>query len=466
MRLFPWQQHVMDGLFAVDEAGSWSATEFGLLVARQNGKGEVLVAYTLAHLFLFPRADNKRKTIIYTAHEVKTAADGFARIRGVVESVPQLAARVEHIYTANGKEGIELKRRKGQKLGDRVMFIARSKSSGRGFTADVLIQDEAQEESEASHRSLTYTQSAVRNRQEFFAGTVPEDGVNNGEVFEGVRDRGRSSAASRTGWMEWSPKGSQDPSTAETLDISDEDHWADANPSAPDLISWETIDEQLNRDTSVGKAGFCRERLSIWPNRPDEVEVAINDLDLDAWAGQILPARPLERSQVVLAPVVADGGGYGSIAAAWRLADGRVYAEHLDTRTQTAWMPARLEELRSELSAVSIVMDEKKNAGILADMGKLGLKYLRMNATEVAAAYAITVESINASRIAHRDQEELTLALRHAQPRNVGTYGSTWTQSNPAEPVTQAQAITNAIWGVNNLEANPVKRGRVRGYGG
>lgn len=466
MTLFPWQQRVMDGLFAVDGSGHWSATEFGLLVARQNGKGEVLVAYTLAHLFLFPRPDDKRKTIIYTAHEVKTAADGFARIRGVIESIPQLAARVEHIYTANGKEGIELKRRKGQKLGDRVMFIARSKSSGRGFTADVLIQDEAQEESEAAHRSLTYTQSAVKNRQEFFAGTVPEDGVNNGEVFEGVRDRGRSSANSRTGWMEWSPKGSQDPVAAAELDLSDEEHWSDANPSAPDLIPWQTIDEQFDRDTSVGKAGFARERLSIWPNRPEDTAVSVNDLDLEAWATQVVPSRPVERSSVVLAPVVADGGGYGSIAAAWRLADGRIYAEHLDTRTQTAWMPARLAELRTELAAVSIVMDEKKNAAILAEMGKRGLSYLRMNATEVAAAYAIAVESINDSRIAHRDQNELTLALQYAQPRKVGSYGSTWTQSTPAEPVSQAQAITNAIWGVNNLEANPVKRGRVRGYGG
>lgn len=456
----------MDGLFAVDENGYWSATEFGLLVARQNGKGEILVAYTLAHLFLFPRPDNKRKTIIYTAHEVKTAADGFARIRGVIESSPRLAARVEHIYTANGKEGIELKRRRGQKLGDRVMFIARSKSSGRGFSADVLIQDEAQEESEAAHRSLTYTQSAVKNRQEFFAGTVPEDGVNNGEVFEGVRDRGRSEKRSRTGWMEWSPKGSQDPVTAAELDLSDEEHWSDSNPSAPDLIPWQTIDEQFDRDTSVGKAGFARERLSIWPNRPDESTVSVNDLDLDAWAEHIVDERPVERSSVVLAPVVADGSGYGSIAAAWRLPSGRIYVEHLDTRMQTAWMPARLAELRDELAAVSIVMDERKNAAILAEMGKLGLTYLRMNATEVAAAYAITLESINAAGIVHRDQREVTLAFQHAQPRKVGSYGSTWQQSIDTEPVTQAQAITNAIWGVNNLEANPVKRGRVRGYGG
>lgn len=462
--LFEWQKYVLDGLFAVDAAGKWAASEFGALVARQNGKGEVLVAYTLAHLFLFPRPDNRRKTIIYTAHESKTAADGFARIRGVIDSVPALADRVAHTYTANGQESIVMKPRQGQSMGDRVKFIARSKNSGRGFSADILIQDEAQEESEAAHAALTYTQSAVPNRQEVFFGTVPEDGVNDGVVFEGVRDRGRSGAES-TGWMEWTPEGSEVPGAE--IDFSDEANWLVANPSAPHLIPLDVIASQLERDTSPGAEIFGRERLSIWPNRAEAAAVAVNDVDFDAWASQVVPERPEAGvASVVLAPVVADGAGYGSIAAAWRLLDGRVYVEHLDTRPQTAWIPARLRELWDELSADSIVMDERKNAPIIAGLAKERLKFLKMNATEVAAAYAMTVEQINAGQVAHRDQEEVTISFRFAKPRKVGSYGFTWEPSNPAEPVTQAQAVTNALWGVNNLEAKPVRRGIVRGYGG
>ncbi len=83
-----WQSYVIDALFSVNEANEWAATEFGALVARQNGKGEILVAYDLAHLFLFPRPDKRRKSILHTAHEFKTAMDGFDRLRGVIESVP------------------------------------------------------------------------------------------------------------------------------------------------------------------------------------------------------------------------------------------------------------------------------------------------------------------------------------------------------------------------------------------
>ena len=40
VNLFPWQRHVMDGLFSVDAGGKWAATEFGLLVARHAGAEE------------------------------------------------------------------------------------------------------------------------------------------------------------------------------------------------------------------------------------------------------------------------------------------------------------------------------------------------------------------------------------------------------------------------------------------
>lgn len=472
VKLDEWQSYVLDGLFAVTESGQWAATEFGLLVARQNGKGEILVAYDLAHLFLFPREDNRRKTILHTAHEMKTAIDGFQRLKGVIESQPQLMARVARVYTANGQEGIVLKPRKGQALGDRIKFVARSKNSGRGFSGDIVVQDEAQEESRASHDALTYTQSAVPNRQEFLTGTVPEDGVNESEVFEGVRDRGREAAragdgGSRTGWMEWTPTGSDDPKLAPSIDRSDPAVWLEANPAAPHRITLETIQDQHDRDTSPEHASFSRERLSIWPDRAEVEDVSLNDLDLEVWRSGVVDEPPaMEGRTAVIAPVVADGGGYGSIAVGWRTLNGSIYVEHVDTRAQTAWIPARVRELKESFGIAAVVMDERKNASIIAGMTREGVAFLRMNATEVAAAYALTVEQINAGLVCHRDQSEVDISLRHAQPRKVGAYGFTWTASDASEPVSQMQAITNAVWGVNHLEANPPKRGRVRGIGG
>lgn len=449
-----WQSYVIDGLFAVDEANEWAATEFGVLVARQNGKGEILVAYDLAHLFLFPRLDRRRKSILHTAHEFKTAMDGFDRLRGVIESVPRLSARVEQIYKGNTAE-ILLKKAPGQtSLGNRIKFVARSKNSGRGFSADVVVYDEAQELGVAARNALTYTQSAIPNRQELYTGTVPEEGLNDSEVFEGVRDRGRSTAPDRTGWAEWSPAGSEDPDLADVLDLSSDVVWAESNPAKDIRIRTETIAEQHERDTSPNKQDFARERCSVWPNRRPEQEVIHNDVSLQAWSDgkdedAVLGSPP------VLAISLGRGGGYATISAASRSGD-RIFVETRDTRLQTLWVPAAVAALVKDLKPMLVVLDEKNCAPILTDLTAAGVKYMAVNAGEVAGAFGSMVESINAGFVVHRGQEDLLQSLRHATTRPL-VGGLTWDQSDPTEPITQIQSVTLAHWGVKKAEANPAK---------
>lgn len=449
LTLFEWQKNVIDRLFMVKANGEWAASEFGVLVARQNGKGEILVLYTLAHLFLFPRRDDRRKTILYTAHETKTAGDGFARIRSVIESVPALSSRVEHIYTANGIEGIILKKRKRQKLGDRVKFVARSKNSGRGFSADIIIQDEAQEESEKAHAALTYTQSAVPNKQEVFFGTAPEDGVNDCAVFEGVRDRGRA-GVSETGWMEWTPAGSEDPDAE--IDFTDEVNWLAANPSAPHLITLDTIRKQLERDTSPGAATFGRERLSIWPNSALETS-APSDFDMDRWYEHEVSVWLSRR--VALAVVVGRGGGYSSICGAQRLDDGSVLVQHLATSAGTLWVAEKLVELRRELGARVVVLDEKNAATITSDLVRAGVRFISLHMSEVSAAFDMTIEHNSAGLLRHPPQPELDDAFLSAVPRvmNKANNLKTWDQGNPLVPSSAVQAVSLALWGLKKSEA-------------
>lgn len=449
-----WQAYVMDGLFAVDEAGEWAATEFGALVARQNGKGEILVAYDLAHLFLFPRLDRRRKSILHTAHEFKTAMDGFDRLRGVIESVPRLNDRVEQIYRGNTAE-ILLKKQPGQKsLGNRIKFVARSKNSGRGFSADVIVYDEAQELSLPARNALTYTQSAVPNRQELYTGTVPEDGLNDSEVFEGVRDRGRSLDVNRTGWAEWSPVGSEDPDLADLLDLGDEQVWADSNPAKDIRIRTETIAEQYERDKSPGKQDFARERCSVWPNRRPAQEVIHNEVSLKAWAESLDASAKLGPSPV-LALSLGRGGGYATISAASR-AGARIFVETRDTRLQTLWAPGALKSLVDTLGASLVVLDEKNCAPILTDLMMSGVDYMGVNAGEVAGAFGLMVESVNAGLVVHRGQDDLLQSLKHAGTRPL-VGGLTWDQTDPSEPITQIQSVTLAHWGVKKAESSPAK---------
>lgn len=460
-----WQAHVIGGLFDVDSVGAWAATEFGLLVSRQNGKGEVLVAYDLAHLFLFPRIDNRRKTILHTAHEVKTAIDGFQRLAGVIESVPQLMRRVENIYTANGQEGIVLKKRPGQLQGDRIRFIARTKKSGRGFTADVVVYDEAQELSLQALNALTYTQSQIDNPQGLFTGTVPEDGMSDAEVWENLRDRGRSGSGSRTGWMEWSPEGSEDPDAAEAIDIGDHAAWIDSNPSMGIRMPVASVQDQFERALTTDPEGFKRERLSIWPSRRPMQAVKLSDIDLEQWSRHADPTAAVAGEGAVISLALGRGGSFATIGKAVRIDSDHIAVEHHRTDRQTRWVAEELGALKAALGNALIVVDPKNAAPVLASLDQAGIKYLPMNLDEIAAAHSLFIEYVNDGLVPHRDQPEVTKSLELAAVRAIGRAGFTWEPSDPSKPISHAQAVTWALWGVLKSEATPKKSPAiVRGY--
>jgi hypothetical protein len=131
--LDPWQQLVLRESMGMAPGGKWAAPRVGLLVPRQNGKGSVLEALELFHLFVLGT-----KLIIHSAHKFDTSQEHFLRMRTLIEGNPDLSRHVRATPTANGKEAIILNN------GNRLKFKARTISgAGRGFSADLLILDEA-----------------------------------------------------------------------------------------------------------------------------------------------------------------------------------------------------------------------------------------------------------------------------------------------------------------------------------
>ena len=130
-----WQEWVLEGWLARTRSGKLASSQCGLAVPRQNGKNACLEIVELFKVVVLGRK------ILHTAHEVKTARKAFLRLRSFFENErqwPELAALVKEIRRTNGQEAIVLTN------GGSVEFIARSKGSGRGFTMDDLVLDEAQ----------------------------------------------------------------------------------------------------------------------------------------------------------------------------------------------------------------------------------------------------------------------------------------------------------------------------------
>lgn len=464
MKLEDWQEYVLHAWHDVDSDGNWAASEAGLLVSRQNGKSEDLIAFDLVRLFLFPMPDLRRRTVLHTAHEVKTATESFEKLAAIIGSQDRLMTMVDHIYTANGKEAIVLKRRPGQLLGDRVRFIARSKGSGRGFGAADIVYDEAQDLSTQARSALTYTQSTIPNRQEIFAGTVPSD-EDDGEVFEGVRDRGRSGKALRTIWQEWSPEGAEDPKKAALIDVNDPQAWREGIPAMGTWIDPSTIAEQIERATDRDE--LLRERFAVWPSRPAEVAESLSDLDLQAWI-DAAGTHPVEGAApgAVIAIAVSKGGGSATVAAARRVDAEHIAVEHKKTAAGTLWVAGYVKQLKAALGDALVVLDPKNAVAVVASLQGAGVKYLAMNLDEIAGAHGLFIEHTNAGAVVHRNQPEVTASLQFAGVRNLGRGGGqTWEPSDPKKPITQAQAVTWAVWGVLKRESTPEKkRPVVRGY--
>lgn len=239
LNLDPWQRLVLEmGLRR--RGGKWAAFEVALIVARQNGKGSVLEALELAALFLYPDV----RMILHSAHQFKTAAEAFLRVRALIEDNPDFDRKVARIRTAAGAEAIELKD------GKRLRFVARSSGSGRGFTSDLVILDEAYELGDQQMAALLPTLSARPDPQVWYTSTA---GGQNSTQLGQVRARGVAGADGSLAFMEWS-------ADEASYDPADPADWALANPGLGIRISPDYVEREM---AALGPDAFARERLSI-----------------------------------------------------------------------------------------------------------------------------------------------------------------------------------------------------------
>ena len=462
VRCDPWQEGGLEAIASIDADGQWAATEFGILVSRQQGKGNILLPYELAHLYLWPREDGAPKLIGHTAHEGATAREAFRRARRIILASPVLRAElvgggkqtaqgVTGISTGNGNWAIELKN------GNRLVFFTRTGAAGVGVSFDVLIVDEAQHSPLSILEALLPATDASPNKQVLFTGTVPKEDQD-GEYFEGLRDRGRKGGYDRTGWIEHTPVGSDDPDTAEKIDLGDPQVWREANPGLGIRLAWKTVQDDWDRMGQTSPEAFARQRCSIWPSRREAVAEKLSQFDLEVWGRHAREDAAVAGDGVVLSLALGRGGGYGTIGAAVRVDSDTFAVEHLHTAEGTRWIAPKLKELKKQHGNALVVLDAKNAAAVLGALDAAKIKYLAMNLDEIAAAHTLFLEHSNAGLVVHRPQDEVTKSLTFATTRNIGRAGMTWEQSDPQKPVSMAQAVTWAFWGVLKSEATPKKR--------
>lgn len=357
--LDPWQQDVLMHSSGKN-ADKWSALEVGLIVGRQNGKNAILEARELAGLFLF-----KEKLILHSAHEFKAAKEAFFRIQQLIENNSELKRMLKPkggIVTSTGNESVNLKN------GCRLRFVARSGGSGRGFTGDVIILDEAYALKQEAIGALMPTMSAraiTGNPQIWYTSSAP---WKESEVLLKLCKRGRKGAEPKLAYMEWcvpDKRRLDDDSYAKSPAF-----WqdvADANPGLGIRISEEFT---LVEKGAMSEEMFLRERLGYWD--ASQVELS-NIMDMPTWRAQEYDG--IGESPYVISADSKPDGSFSTLAVCERVvnAEGEFVprVEIIDYRPGTQWLIDAIEILIRKYDPNAVMIDPSTPiGGLIPDLAK------------------------------------------------------------------------------------------------
>jgi hypothetical protein len=460
--LDPWESLVLDDFLGEDEAGNWTSTENGLVVPRQNGKGAIVEARELGGLFLL-----REPLIIHTAHEVKTAGEAFLRILALVTDTDEFRCEVGRVNKSHGEEGLELLpsptlilgpggREIRRSVAPRLRFLARSRLSGKGFSGRVVILDEAFELATAIMTALVPTMSAqaLHNPQLWYTSTPPDQEKDkNARVLAEVRKRALDGTP-RLAWLEWGAdvrhlEGLSDAAAERELIRMRRDPavLAQANPGLGIRLSLEFTETERG---SLSPKGFDVDRLGIgdWP--PVDGDAAWAVIPEEAWTALADLADPPggipDGAPVAFAADADRAQKHGAIAIAGYRADGRLHAEVIDHRADTAWIPARLAELCQKWPAHAVVIDPKRQASPhIAEAEKLGVEVTQPTARQMAQACgSLYVAACDTRSLVHLGQPQLDFALSRAVKRELA---DSWAFDAPrGVDLSPLVAVTLAAW--------------------
>lgn len=475
--LDPWQEFILRESLGTKPDGTWAAFEVAEVISRQNGKNATVEARELFGLF-----ELSEPLIIHTAHEFKASNEHFLRLRDRITGCPELSRRVPlrgGIITSHGEEAVTLrptsalifgpgKKLVRQPVTPRLRFLARSRGSGRSFTCDCLVWDEAMILTADQVGASMPTMSAVPNPQLWYLASA---GYPDSTQLAMIRRRGIRGNDPDLAYFEWSIRPHNDLCPrdltrgrrsnefivcAEHDDRDDPLSWAKANPALGYRITAEHIARELN---GMPDDAFNVERLGAghWPT-DEEGWLAVSEDQWNACETSVLGGTV---TPVCFAVDVTPDLTAACISVAWqRPSDGLIIVENPRDgyRPGTGWVVPRLLELRRKWRPLGIAVPKTAPASALIDDAENhGLELLKVTAAEEAQAFTLMITAIRDKTLGQLGPDEapyLRSAMARAETRDIGDGMRGWSRKNSDLNITPLTSATLAYWAFDKLRRN------------
>ena len=405
--LLEWQQLAGRYMTATGPDG-WMFREVAIVVARQNGKTELLTPRILMDL----RAGKK---IIHTAQNRTLPRQVFIKVAWQLKPDETVSIRY-----ANGQEQILMRN------GGSYTIVAPQRGA-RGLSADTLIFDELREfEDYDIIGAATPTLTASPDPQTIYLSNAGSDAS---VVLNDLKRRGEDGAADDFAYLEWS--------AAAERSIDDRAGWAEANPSLGHFLRMQTLEGfyRGKPPSTFETEHLCRWVASMQPRLVSEA----------AWAAchTTLEADPVKPA---IAFNMDPTGRRASAVMAWQMTDGRIACVEL---LEAEGDPIDVKRLGEDLLALTRKHGARKVAFASwtdKDLARYVPKAEALDGKEFANASENFARVVLQGRLAWDGADHISndLPWTARKPHDSGAW-----QAVPATPersVTAVLAAIRAVW--------------------
>lgn len=441
-----WQRDALDVGMAVERDLTWRAFEVGLMVGRQNGKGDILQARALYEVTIACQLWGPR-IVWHTAHELQTSEDAHTRLTALIDMSPTLQRRVAKPINQNGRKGYLFRD------GSEIRYRARSKAGGRGLQGDLVIFDEAMFVTAAMLGALMPTLTVRTNPQIWYAMTglwATSDHAHS------IRDRARITSDPDPGlaYIEYS--------APETADLANRSVWPLANPAmATGRVTEDFLAKELAALQASDETEFAREVLCI-----SESTAGARVIGEEVWTSladrNSHPAGP-----VTFALDVDLDRTHAAIGVGGRRSDQRWHIEVAHRAAGTGWIVDWLVERRARHPDVAgdVWLNPTSGAAaLIPDLTKAGIPIHAVTPREYTQACGFLYDHTQGAAeadgrdpdVRHLDQAGLNTAVAAGRKRYT-TDAWIWHRKDADDDITSLNAVTLALYGAATADAEPAR---------